>query len=55
MWAIRDEYGYCFDKKLNIFVEEPSPSNRTDEFLKNSRWDSVECAISDFNLYKSNI
>jgi len=36
--------GDCYDKKLKMFVWEPSPSNITDEFLRATRF-SLEDAI----------
>jgi hypothetical protein len=40
-WAIRDNFGYCFNKNIE-WEEEPQPSNRDDDFLVRCRWDALE-------------
>lgn len=44
-WAIRNQFRQCIGKDGNIH-DEPSPSNRTEEFFEQCRWSSVEEAYA---------
>lgn len=42
--------GSCMDKDGD-FIHEPMPSGRTDEYLSDTRFDSIEEAIECFNKH----
>ena len=46
-WVI-EEMGFVIDKNTGRFVYEPLPSNRDDEFIARTRFDSVEEAYEWF-------
>lgn len=41
LWAVIRQ-GCCFDTEIGHFTYEPSPSNRTDEYLKHTRFSFSE-------------
>lgn len=46
LWAVTvTVHGSVLDKKSNEFVYEPFPSNRTEEFLKRTRFRTKESAL----------
>lgn len=50
-WAIT--YGSdCFSKSLNDFIYECLPSSRTDQFLEDTRFDSIEECFDVFKTWK---
>lgn len=53
LWAIRDEWGNCFNKVHNDFEAEPSPSNRSEQFLSECRWRTPEDALKSWNSYQN--
>lgn len=38
LWSISLYSDDCWDKELKMFVWEPEPSNRTDQFLRTTRF-----------------
>lgn len=42
-WALYHD-GFVLDKNLEEFIYEPLPSNRTEEFLASTRFDTKEAA-----------
>ena len=47
-WAIRSLYGDCLNKS-GEWEDEPSPSNRDNEFFARCRWITAEEALKFFN------
>lgn len=50
-WALVKN-GFCYHKSVDDFCYESAPSSRTDEILKDTRFDSLEEAIECFNKWK---
>lgn len=50
-WALRRNDGTAMDKTDGDFGYEPRPSSRTDEYLADHRFATVEEALSAYNKY----
>ena len=52
-WVIRNS-GRCLSKKANLFIYEPFSSGRTDEFIEDTRFNSLEDAIEFLSKWRRN-
>lgn len=51
-WVIKEGGRACLSKSLGEFVYEPMPSNRTDDFLDDTRFNSMEEAMIFLEKWK---
>ena len=51
LWAIYKQ-GYCFSKSSKEFEYEPLPSSRDCDFIKDTRFKSIDLAIDALNEYR---
>jgi len=53
-WAVMYDKCYCYDKNTKLWVFEPLPSSRTNEFIKSCRFGLIEAKNLIFKLLKEN-
>lgn len=51
-WAIIESNTSCLSKSKNEFVYEPSPSNRDEKFIEDTRFKDAKEAIDFYNEWK---
>jgi hypothetical protein len=52
-WAIRNDFGSTYSIKGKAFVIEPLPSNRTSEYLNDTRFDSLGECTQFYGIFKN--
>jgi hypothetical protein len=50
-WKVSNSSNTALSKELKLFIIEPLPSSRTDEYLTDCRFDSIEEAIDCFKQF----
>jgi hypothetical protein len=50
-WKVSTSTNTALSKELKLFIIEPLPSSRTDEYLNDCRFDSIEEAVECFKQF----